>query len=203
MMRVGLTGSIAMGKSTTAQMFADLGCAVFDADAAVHVLYAAGGAAVPVVAGLFPDAVVDGAVDRQKLGALVLKDPQALKRLEAAVHPLVRQSQHAFVDQARRDGHRFVILDIPLLFETGQASSFDTIVVVTAPADVQRARALERPGMTEEKFNDILSRQTADAEKRAHADYIVDTSRGKEDAFAQVRQIVEELRNRSMDEAQS
>ena len=193
MLRVALTGSIAMGKSTTARMFADLGCPVFDSDAAVHALYDTGGAAVPVIEALFADAVVDGRVDRQRLSEIVLKDADALARLEAAVHPLVRQAQEDFVTGAEQAGHRFVILDIPLLFEAGQAESVDVIVVVSAPAAIQRTRALERPGMTEEKLADILNRQLPDSEKRARADYIVDTGRGLQVAFDQVRKIVEDL----------
>lgn len=197
MLKVALTGSIAMGKSTTAKMFTDLGCAVFDADAAVHALYAREGAAVPIVAGLFPDAVSGGEIDREKLSAVVLKDPAALRQLEKAVHPLVRDRQIKFVSAAEKAGHRFVVLDIPLLFETGGDQNVDLIVVVSAPADVQRTRALERPGMTEQKLADILKRQLPDADKRARADFVVDTSRGLEVAFDQVARIVEELRKRT------
>ena len=192
-LKVGLTGSIAMGKSTTAQMFRDLGCAVFDADAAVHALYGKGGAAIPVVENLFPSAIVDGAVDRTILSELVLNASDRLKTLEAAIHPLVREAQNDFINQARQAGHTFVILDIPLLFETGQASRMDRIVVVSAAAEIQTARALERPGMTEEKLAEILKRQLPDAEKRQNADYVVDTGSGMEVAFDQVRQIVEDL----------
>ncbi len=193
MFKVGLTGSIAMGKSTTAKMFADLGCAVFDSDAAVHALYSKDGAAVSVVADMFPDAVVDDQVDRKRLSSIVLKNPEALARLEAAVHPLVRQCQKDFIDRAGQRGHKFVVLDIPLLFETGQHKSVDAIVVVSTTADVQRTRALERPDMTEKKFNEILSHQLPDADKRAAADFIVDTGHGFDAAFDQVRKIVEEL----------
>ncbi len=194
MLKVALTGSIAMGKSTTAKMFADLGCPVFDADAVVHELYARDGEAVPLVAELFPEAVSDGEIDRQTLAELVLKDPAALRRLEQAVHPLVRARQQQFIDDAQRAGHSFVVLDIPLLFETGGDKNVNLIVVVSAPADIQRDRALERLGMTEEKLAEILQRQTPDAEKRARADFIVDTSRGLDVAFDQVRRIVEELK---------
>ncbi len=197
MLKVGLTGSIAMGKSTTADMFRQLGHPVFDADAVVHDLYQSGGAAVSVVEALFPDAIVDGAVDRNKLGAIVLSDKADLSRLEAAVHPLVRQEQQHFLEAAEDSGAPFVILDIPLLFETGQTGTVDAIVVVTAPADVQRRRALERPGMTQDKLEDILARQTPDAEKRAAADYLVDTSRGLQDAFEQVRRIADDLTARA------
>lgn len=197
MLKVALTGSIAMGKSTTAKMFTDLGCPVFDADAAVHALYARDGAAVPIVTDLFPDAVNDGEIDREKLSAIVLKDPGALRRLEQAVHPLVRDQQIQFIGAAEKAGHKFVVLDIPLLFETGGDQNVDLIVVVSAPADVQRARALERPGMTEQKLADILQRQLPDADKRTRADFVVDTSRGLQDAFDQVRRIVEELQKRA------
>lgn len=197
MLKVALTGSIAMGKSTTAKMFTDLACPVFDADAAVHALYARNGAAVPIVAGLFPDAVTDGEIDREVLSAVVLKDPGALHQLEAAVHPLVREQQLQFISTAKEAGHKFVVLDIPLLFETGGDQNVDLVVVVSAPADVQRARALERPGMTEQKLADILQRQLPDADKRARADFVVDTSRGLEVAFDQVRRIVEELHKRT------
>ncbi len=197
MLKVGLTGSIAMGKSTTADMFRRLGHPVFDADTVVHDLYQPGGGAVAAVASLFPDAVVDGAVDRDRLGAIVLSDKAALSRLEAAVHPLVRREQREFLHAAEQQGAPFVILDIPLLFETGQTETVDVIVVVSAPQDVQRQRALERPGMTGDKLDDILVRQTPDAKKRAAADYVVDTGRGLEDAFEQVRRIADDLTARA------
>jgi len=197
MLKVALTGSIAMGKSTTAKMFADLGCPVFDADAAVHALYAHGGGAVPIIADLFPDAVISGKVDREKLSAVVLEDPAALARLEAAIHPLVRKEQQEFIKQAAEVGHKFVILDIPLLFETGGNRNVDLIVVVSAPADVQRERALERPGMTEGKLAEILQRQLPDARKRAQADFVVDTGSGMNSAFDQVRKITQELQSRT------
>ena len=196
MLRVGLTGSIAMGKSTAAEMFADLGCPVFDSDAAVHDLYARDGAAVPVVAELFPDAIIDHQVDRRRLADHVLNDPAALAKLEAAVHPLVRSLQEEFESAANRAGHSFLVLDIPLLFETGQDENVDSIVVVTAPAEMQRDRALARPGMTQGKLGDILARQLPDSEKRARAEFIVDTGHGFEVTFDQVRKIVEELKTR-------
>ncbi|MGI9316573.1 MAG: dephospho-CoA kinase [bacterium] len=196
MLKVALTGSIAMGKSTTAKMFADLGCPVFDADAAVHALYAQDGAAVPIVAELFPDAVVDDRIDRQRLSDVVLKDPQGLRRLEQAIHPLVRNQEHKFVNAAQKAGHTFVVLDIPLLFETGGDKRVDLVVVVSAPPEVQRARALARPDMTEEKLAGILERQLPDTEKRTRADFIVDTSQGCEAAVDQVQKIVDELRSR-------
>lgn len=196
MLVVGLTGSIAMGKTETARMFARLGYPVFDADEAVHRLYDSGGAAVPLVAGAFPNAVSGGKVDRARLSQTVAGDPQALARLEALVHPLVRREQQAFLEAARAAGHAFAILDIPLLFETGRDGEVDVIVVASAPEDVQKSRVLARPLMTQEKFAAILARQLPDSEKRRRADYVVDTSTGLEEAFKQVRAIAEELRIR-------
>jgi len=193
MIVLGLTGSIAMGKSETARMFRELGVPVFDADAAVHALYAEGGAAVGPIAEAFPGAVSGGAVDREALAARVLGDSEAIARLEAIVHPLVRDAERAFLDKARQEGAALAVLDIPLLFETGGEGRADRIVVVSAPADLQRERALARPGMTQEKFDAILARQVPDAEKRRRADFVVDSSRGLEDAFDQVRGIVEQL----------
>jgi dephospho-CoA kinase len=193
MLIVGLTGSLAMGKSETARMFAELGCPVFDADAEVHRLYAAGGAAVGPVAAAFPESLLDGAIDRTRLSAMLLADPALLPRLEAIVHPLVRAAESHFLDRARQAGEPFVILDIPLLFETGRASAMDRVIVVSASPEIQRRRALARPGMTEEKLAHLLSRQTPDAEKRASADFIVETGRGLDDAFDQVRGIVSRL----------
>jgi dephospho-CoA kinase len=191
---VGLTGSIGMGKSTTAQLFADEGVPVYDADAEVHRLYAPGGAAVSLVEAAFPGVVRDGAVDRAALSARVVGDPAALKQLEEIVHPLVGQSRAAFFEKARQAGADLVVLDIPLLFETGGQNRVDAVVVVSAPADVQRARVMERPGMTAEKLDAILARQIPDAEKRARADYVIDTGSGIEAARAQVRQVIAALR---------
>ncbi|MCJ9429861.1 dephospho-CoA kinase [Kordiimonas marina] len=190
---IGLTGSIGMGKSETAKMFAALGVPVFDADAAVHKLQVKNGRAIPAIDAAFPGVVADGVLDRQKLGAQVFADPEAKKRLEAIMHPMVADERVGFFADAEKQGAKFVILDIPLLFETGGNAACDKVVVVSAPADVQRARVLARPGMTVEKFEHILARQTPDADKRVGADYIVDTSRGLEDARAQVKKIVEEL----------
>lgn len=198
---VGLTGSLAMGKSTTAKIFADLGCPVFDSDAAVHTMYARDGEAVPIVAQLFPDAVVNQQVDRKQLADHVLGNPAALKKLEKAVHPLVKKRQQAFINDAKSTGHNFVILDIPLLFETGQDQNVDAIVVASAPADIQQSRALERPGMTLKKFNEILAVQLPDSEKRVRADYVVDTGRGLDAAFDQVKRIVAELQSNSLPES--
>jgi dephospho-CoA kinase len=196
MLVVGLTGSIAMGKTETARMFACLGYPVFDADAAVHRLYDTGGAAVPLIERAFPGAVSEGKVDRARLSEIVAGDPQALARLEALVHPLVRRDQQSFLEAAREAGHALAVLDIPLLFETGRDADVDVVVVVSAPEDVQKARVLARPLMTREKFAAILDRQLPDSEKRRRADYVVDTSTGLEEAFEQVRAVADELRIR-------
>jgi dephospho-CoA kinase len=193
MIVVGLTGSIGMGKSTVAKMFAEEGAPSFDSDAAVHRLYAKGGAAVAAVAAEFPAAIHDGAVDRARLSPLVLERPGALKRLEQIVHPFVRQAQVDFAEAERAKGAAIVVLDIPLLLEGKNADLVDKVVVVSAPADVQRARVLARPGMTEEKFMQILSRQLPDAEKRARADFVIDTSGDLAATRAQVRAVLDAL----------
>jgi dephospho-CoA kinase len=194
MLVVGLTGSIAMGKSETARMFARLGFPVFDADEVVHRLYDTGGAAVSPIAREFPGAVVDGKVDRTALADRVTGDPDALASLEAIVHPLVRREQQAFLAAARDAGHGLAVIDIPLLFETGRDHDVDVVVVASAPEDVQKTRVLARPGMTEEKFAAILARQLPDSEKRRRADFVVDTSRGFEAAFEQVCAIAKQLK---------
>jgi dephospho-CoA kinase len=171
--RIGLTGSIGMGKSTTARMFADLGAQVWDADAAVHRLYSRGGAAVAAVAALCPGALADGAIDRGVLADWVQRAPENLGRLEAAVHPLVAADRASFLASTSAD---VAVLDIPLLFESGSDAGMDLTVAVSAAADVQRARVLARRGMTEEKLRLILSRQLPDAEKRRRADVVIDTS---------------------------
>jgi dephospho-CoA kinase len=191
---LGLTGSIGMGKSVTARLFAEAGAPVYDADAAVHAIYAKGGAAVGPIAMLFPAAVRDGAVDRDALAGLVLGDSAALKRLEAIVHPLVRAEQMRFLEAHRAAGSAVVVLDIPLLFESGAERLFDAVVVVTAPEEVQRARVLARPGMSEEKFEQILAKQTPDTEKRQRADFVVNTGLGIEEARGQVRALLDALR---------
>ncbi|WP_428407242.1 dephospho-CoA kinase [Hyphococcus sp.] len=193
MIRIGLTGSIGMGKSTVLKMFADLGAAVWDADAAVHRLYAKGGAAVDAVASLFPDAVIDHAVDRTALARIVLGDTAALAKLEGLVHPLVAQDREAFMLAAAEAGADAVVLDIPLLFENGTEKFFDATVVVSAPAEVQRKRVLARPGMTEAKFEAILKLQTPDAEKRQRADYIIDTGLSLEETRAQATAVYGEI----------
>ncbi len=194
MLLVALTGSIGMGKSTTAKMFSDAGIPVWDADAAVHDLYDAGGAGAARIAEMVPDAVTDQGVDRGKLRAAVLGDKSLLSKIESAIHPLVGQDRAAFLKKARDDGHPIAICDIPLLFETGGNRGFDRVVVVTAPADIQRTRVLERPGMTAEAFEAILAKQVPDAKKRAQADHIVDTSLGLDHARAQVADIIAQLK---------
>jgi dephospho-CoA kinase len=183
---LGLTGSIGMGKSATAGIFRRLGVPVHDADAAVHRLYR--GRAAPLVEKAFPGTVIDGAVDRGRLGAAVLGDPARMRELEAIVHPLVREEEEAFLERAALAA--IAVLDIPLLFETGGEARCDAVLVVTAPASVQRERVLARPGMSEEKFQSILSKQMPDAEKRARAHFLVDTSRGFISAEAQVRSVL-------------
>lgn len=191
---VGLTGSIGMGKTETARMFASLGIPVFDSDAAVHQLYASGGQAVAAVATVYPQCVRAGQVDRACLSAIVRGDHAALARLEAIVHPLVAHAQQAFVTQAAADGAELVVLDIPLLFETGADARLDAVIVVTAPKEVQRGRVLARPGMSEELFEQMLARQTPDVDKRARAHFVVETDRGMDHAFTQVKTILSALR---------
>jgi dephospho-CoA kinase len=191
MIVLGLTGSIGMGKSTTAAMFADLGIPVHDADAAVHRLYS--GRAAPLIEVTFPGTSRDGAVDRAELGRRVMGDVAALTQLEKIVHPLVREEEEAFLSNARENGNGLVVLDIPLLFETGGDARVDYTLTVTAPADIQRDRVLSRPGMTQERFAALLSKQMPDAEKRRRADFIIDTSLGMECAKAKVDDIASVL----------
>jgi dephospho-CoA kinase len=191
MIRLGLTGSIGMGKSTTANFFRGFGVPVHDADATVHALYR--GAAVAPIEAAFPGTTRDGEVDRPTLATRVLGDDAAVKRLEAIVHPLVRDAETAFLDKARAEGRRIVVLDIPLLFETGGDARVDAVVTVTAPAEIQRARVLARPGMTAEKFDQILARQVSDAEKRRRSHFLVDTARGLEPARRQVGAVLAAL----------
>jgi len=195
MITVGLTGSIGMGKSTTAAMFAAAGVPVYDADAEVHALYAKGGAAVAPLDAAFPGVVVDGAVDRALLSQRVMGKPDELKRLEAVVHPLVGLSRVGFFEKAAAAGADIVILDIPLLFETGGEKRMDAVVVVSAPADVQRMRVLARPGMDEAKLDAILARQMADVEKRARAHFVIDTGAGLDSAREQVKAVLAKLRD--------
>lgn len=190
MIVLGLTGSIGMGKSTTTAMFADAGALVWNADEAVHRLYAPGGAAVGPVGEAFPGVVEDGAVDRTRLAEALGADDQAFRRLEAIVHPLVMARRLEDLAAAETRGVRLAVLDIPLLYETGGEAAVDAVVVVTAPAEVQAARVLARPGMTRERFEAILARQLPDAEKRRRADFVVDTGEGLEAARARVNEIV-------------
>ncbi|WP_029417548.1 dephospho-CoA kinase [Brevundimonas bacteroides] len=190
MILLGLTGSIGMGKSTTTTMFAEHGAVVWNADDAVHALYAPGGAAVGPVGEAFPGVVIDGAVDRARLAEALGRDETAFRRLETIVHPLVAAGRVANLQAARAAGVKLAVLDIPLLFETGGDRAVDAVVVVTADAETQRQRVLARPGMTVERFEAILTRQTPDAEKRRRADFIVDTSAGMHAARAQVAEIV-------------
>ena len=186
---LGLTGSIGMGKSTTSKMFQDLGVPVWDADAAVHRLYAEGGAAVEPIAVVFPQAIEDGCVSRQKLKDLIAIDPTVLALIEKIVHPLVAADRDAFRD-SRNDP--LIVFDIPLLFETGADAWLSSVLVVSVPYQVQRSRVLDRPGMTEAQFEAILARQMPDAEKRARADHIVETL-NLDDTNAAVRQLIDKL----------
>ncbi|MFC4726011.1 dephospho-CoA kinase [Glycocaulis abyssi] len=197
MIAIGLTGSIGMGKSTTAALFAQQGVPVFDADAAVAAMYAPGGEAVKPVGAMFPDVVRDGRVDREALSAHLKESPADFARLEAIVHPLVAARRAGFLEQARKDGAWCVLFDIPLLFETGMEDHVDVIVVVSAPEDIQRTRVLARDGMHAEKLDMILARQTPDGEKRQRADFIIDTSKGVDDARHQVRAVLDALRKSS------
>jgi dephospho-CoA kinase len=193
MIILGLTGSIGMGKSATAAMFAEEGAPVYDADAMVHVLYEPGGAAVAPVSAAFAGVEQGGAINRDALSKAVLGDPAALRRLEQIVHPLVRQSQTDFLKRHLAEGAKIVVLDIPLLFESGGERYCDAVVVVSAPGDVQRARVLARPGMSEEKLAQILAKQMPDADKRKRADFVINTSFGFEDARMQIRAVLAAL----------
>lgn len=191
MIVLGLTGSIGMGKSTAGNMFADRGIPVISADEIVHDLYSGRGA--PLIEAAFPGTVIDGTVDREKLSAAVVGNETAFKRLEAIVHPLVEEERQLFVERQRKAGKPLVVLDIPLLYEGGGERHVDRVLVVSCSADLQRERVLKRPGMTEEKFQAILARQVPDAEKRARADYVVDTSGTFEETRAQVDAIVDRI----------
>ena len=192
---LGLTGSIGMGKSTTAAMFAKAGVPVWDADAAVARLYAPGGAALPAVSALCPEAVTPAGVDRAALKRWLAATPDGLSRLEAAVHPLVAADRARFIAEAAEAGADLVLLDIPLLFETGAETGLDATLVVTAPPEVQRTRVLARPGMTEDQFARLLARQMPDAEKRARADHVIETL-SLDGARAAVHALLSQLRSR-------
>ncbi len=196
MLLIGLTGSIGMGKSETAKMFGKLGVPVYDADAAVHSLYAKGGAAIAPLTDAFPHVVVDGAVDRAALSRAVIGLPDEMKKLEAIVHPLVGQAQIAFLKEAKAQGHHSVLLDIPLLYETGGEARVDVVVVVSAPYHLQEQRVLARPDMDMAKFAAIHAKQVPDAEKRARADFVIETDKGLDHAFDAVKSVVEALKHR-------
>lgn len=191
MILLGLTGSIGMGKSTAAKMFADFGVPVHDSDEAVHRLYR--GKAAPRIEAAFPGTTADGVVDRAKLAERVLRDPEAMKRLEAIVHPLVRADATAYLKPYHAAGAPLAVVDIPLLYETDGRDRVDLVLVVTAPYEVQRERVLSRPGMTEEKFEAILAKQVPDADKRNMADFVIDTSKGMEPTRAAIADIIEKL----------
>jgi len=196
MIIIGLTGSIGTGKSTVTKQFAQCGAATLDSDQVVHALLGPGGEAVKAVAKLFPDTYQNGEINRKLLGAEVFGNPEKRKQLEAIVHPLVRKAQEEFIQKARISGSRFVVLDIPLLFETGAEKRCDVTVVTTASLSVQRSRVLAREGMTQEKFNHILAAQMPDAEKRRLGDFVVPTGRGKAESLRRVKQILSQLSSR-------
>ncbi|NSY49582.1 dephospho-CoA kinase [Agrobacterium tumefaciens] len=191
MIVIGLTGSIGMGKTTTAKLFAAEGIPVLDSDAVVHDLYSA--EAVTMIEAAFPGTTISGTVDRLELGNILRENPANFSKLEAIVHPLVRERQEAFLRKAREENQNFAVLDIPLLFETGAETRVDKVVVVSCAPEIQRQRVLSRPGMTEEKFEMILARQMPDAEKRRRADFIIDSGNGVEAARDQVREILQRL----------
>lgn len=199
---LGLTGSIGMGKSTTARLFAEEGCPVWDADAAVHHLYARGGAAVVPIGAAFPEAIEDGAVSRTRLRTILSRDPSALSRIEAIVHPLVARDRADFVQDQRNNltdlaaPALILVLDIPLLFETGADRGMDVTVVVSAPPQVQRARVMDRGTMTAEQFENILKKQMPDAQKRLRADYVIETDT-LESARRQVQSVLKDIRQRT------
>ena len=199
MIIIGLTGSIGMGKSTAAGFFAAEGIPVNDADAVVHELYS--GEAVPLIEAAFPGSTKDGAVDRQALGAILQQNPAKFKELEAIVHPLVGRREREFVEHHRARGADLVVFDIPLLFESGGFKRVDEIVVVSCDPEIQRERVLARPNMTEEKFELIRSRQTPDAEKRAMADFVIDTGHAMEVTHQRIREIIATLRARANSES--
>lgn len=197
MLRIGLTGSIGMGKSATAELLRQAGVPVFDSDATVHQLYAPGGAAVEPVGKVFEGVVIDGAIDRSRLSDALSSDPHGFRRLEAIVHPLVNDAREAFVATIAEAGHDIVVFDVPLLFETGGHRQVDAVIVVHAPDDVRRARVLQRPGMTAAKLDAIIARQMDDSSKLAQADHVIETSGGLADAERQVSEIIKLLKARA------
>jgi len=196
---IGLTGSIGMGKTETAKMFERADIPVFDSDAAVHILMGKDGAAVPLVSGIFPNVMTPNGIDRKALGARVFDDPAALKQLESILHPMVSDMRQSFFDQAKAEGHDLVVVDVPLLFETGGEKQCDFTVVVSAPLTIQRQRVLSRPNMTVQKFENILAQQMPDEEKRRRADFIVQSDRGISYAEDQVAKIIEKCRLKKQD----
>lgn len=191
MLLLGLTGSIGMGKSTTAKLFQEAGVPVYDADATVHKIYE--GEAVPAVEAAFPGSTANGKVDRQKLSAMVVNNAEAMKRLETIVHPMLRSHQLKFLSDAETSGAPVAVLDVPLLYETGGETRVDAVVVVTTGPEIQRERILARDNMTAEKLDAILSRQLPDEEKRKRADFVVDTSHGLEPVRARIDEILREV----------
>ncbi len=196
MIKLGLTGSIGMGKSTTALMFKELGYPVFDADAAVHDLYARGGLAVPLIRSVFPDAIKAGAVNRAVLGQHMRADPLNLQVLESFIHPMVAQRRADFIEKAKANRADIIIFDVPLLFETNGQEKMDAVIVVTAPLDVQKQRVMARAGMSDDLFQKLLSRQIPDSEKRARADYLVFTDKGIDFARKQVEDILKSVKEK-------
>jgi dephospho-CoA kinase len=192
---LGLTGSIGMGKSTTAAMFREAGVPVYDADAEVHASYAKGGACVEPLEAAFPGVVKDGAVDREALRRAVLGDPEAMQRLNSVVHPIIGALRSDFFERAKAQGADLVVLDIPLLFEGGGERGMDAVAVVTAPPEIQRERVLQREGMSPERLDAILAQQMPDADKRARADFVIDTSQGLEPVRRQVAELIAVMRD--------
>jgi len=190
---IGLTGSIGMGKSTVGKMFESLDIPVYNVDAEIHKLYEVGGAAVEPVGAVFPSAIIEGRIDRPTLSKLVVGNDEAIQKLEQIVHPLVGAHRATFLSEVEAAGQKMVILDIPLIFETGAQDNFDKILVVSAPADIQKSRVLARPDMTEEKFAAIVARQLPDAEKRRRADYVIDTDCSEAETLQQVKDIIQHL----------
>ena len=197
MIKIGLTGSIGMGKTTTAQMFKEAGCAVFDADAAVHSLYAKEGKAIALIRSVFPDAIKDGAVNRAILGQHMRRDPINLPVLESFIHPMVAELRADFISDAAKNGYDLIVFDVPLLFETNGDEHLDVTIVVTAPAAVQRKRVMARAGMSESLFEKLLSRQISDAEKRNRADYLIFTNKGLDFAREQVHKIIADIKTKA------
>ncbi len=194
MIKLGLTGSIGMGKTTTANIFRDMGYKVFDADATVHELYARGGKAVPLIKAVFPDAVKHGKINRQKLAGHMRADPLNLEVLESFIHPMVADARNVFINEAQDNHESIIIFDVPLLFETKGHIHMDAVIVVTAPQEVQQQRVMARPGMSLPLFKKLLARQMADKDKRAHADYIVFTDKGLDFARKQIQAIINDVK---------